>query len=436
MMPWACELIAHCFSQAILAKGRAVVRISKQISGNAAEREEESSQGRGEYEWCDIQPGDPTKAELLNKRIMLRFPDDVILDTACELAYQGDKWRLRVAEDARIERFIYPHYHIAVALLMPMPTRKEQKMGTGLPVLRHDEYILTDIIAGRIPLPTGANADIEAVTVRAGNGTVPQGQDFPVAERFAHVRKVWQNRDILPERLRDYIAAHEQLVLGGDQISITGRRLVRRIQIATSEASRELDVTWCTNATDPLPTLLEMLGIAQIDPVPTPVEEIPPEHPEIRRRELARQRRLASARGPGSGRFRKQVRDAYRSSCIICGLRLPKVWSDGRAGVDSAHILPDSEFELNHITNGLCLCKIHHWAFDEGLIEIRHALLSGYSVAIPEEVELRAADVADPVDISFLRTHVGPIPPERLPADRRKWPNPECLQRLRELLYP
>ena len=104
---------------------------------------------------------------------------------------------------------------------MPLPTRKEQKMGTGLPVLRHDEYILTDIIAGRIPLPTGANADIEAVTVRAGNGTVPQGQDFPVAERFAQVRKVWQNRDILPELLRDYIATHEQLVLGGDQISIT-----------------------------------------------------------------------------------------------------------------------------------------------------------------------------------------------------------------------
>jgi len=64
------------------------MRISKQISGNAAEREERTRQGRGEYEWCDLQPDDPSKDELLNRRILLRFPEGIILDTACEFDHQ------------------------------------------------------------------------------------------------------------------------------------------------------------------------------------------------------------------------------------------------------------------------------------------------------------------------------------------------------------
>jgi putative restriction endonuclease len=117
-------------------------------------------------------------------------------------------------------------------------------------------------------------------------------------------------------------------------------------------------------------------------------------------------------------------------------LRLPALWERGRSGVDSAHILPDSEFDLNHVANGLCLCKLHHWAFDEGLIEIRHDPASGYSIAIPDEARTRAAGPPLLLDLMFLLPHIGPITDIRLPWDPAQRPNPECLRRLHELLYP
>ena len=128
------------------------MRISKQISGNSATRDEAPSQGRGEYEWADLQPEDPTREQLLNCRILLRLAVDILLDTACEFESQGEKWRIRTAGYARSDRHIYPVYHLAVALLMPCPTRQEQNMGRGLPVLRHDEFLCqhTSLWQGRV----------------------------------------------------------------------------------------------------------------------------------------------------------------------------------------------------------------------------------------------------------------------------------------------
>lgn len=412
------------------------MRITKQISGNASSRDDNQSQGRGEYEWADLLPGvDPTREELLNRRVLLRLTDAIALDTACEFEHQGHKWRIRTAEDARATHYVYPIYHIAVALLMPSPTRQEQSMGRGLPVLRHEEYILCDIIGGAIALPSAGIAEMAVPTIIVANHTVPRGEAINVAERFASVQRVWECAEQFPEELAAMIRDHAGLVRGGDQISITGRRLVERIQRATAELSREFEVTWATLTSDPLPALLSLIELNIEEPAPTPIEEIPPELFEIRRREIARQRRLAAARGGESGRFRREVRAAYRSTCIVCGLCLPQLWEGGRAGVDSAHILPDSEFDLNHVTNGLCLCKLHHWAFDEGIIEVRFDDATGYSIAIPEEARTRAAGPPVRLNLAFLQPFLGPVPEGRLPADPSAWPDPRCLLRLHELLF-
>lgn len=145
---------------------------------------------------------------------------------------------------------------------------------------------------------------------------------------------------------------------------------------------------------------------------------------------------MAATRGPECVRFRRQVRDAYHSTCLVCGLHLPQVWDGGQAGVDSAHILPDSEFDINHVSNGVCLCKLHHWAFDEGLIEIRYDAATGYSIAIPDEARAQADGPPRRIDVGFLLSHLGPIPPARLPTNPAARPNQACLQRLHELLYP
>ena len=405
------------------------MRISRERSGNAATREEKVNRGGSEYEWAGLQPEDPARDDLLARRVVLRLPGDVLLNTACDFALKDGKYRTRVSDDARSPRLIYPHYHVSVALLMPQPTREAGNLGRGLPLLRAEEYIIEEIASGTVVLAPPNTADFQVRTVRVVNNTVPDGEDIDAAARFARVRYVWENRARLPVELADRLKEHEELVVGGDQISITGLGLVARIQAATAEAVADLPPVWATPRTDALPALLRLLDSPLPEPPPVPIEEISPDLPEIRLREVARRRTTAAARPGGSG-FRRQVRDAYRSTCIVCGLRLPRLRDQGRAGVDAAHILPDSEFDMNHVSNGLCLCKLHHWAFDEGMIEVTHDPAAGYAIAIPPEAEEAE------YDLDFLRPHVGAIPPARLPTAAACRPNPECLRRLRELLYP
>lgn len=62
--------------------------------------------------------------------------------------------------------------------------------------------------------------------------------------------------------------------------------------------------------------------------------------------------------------FRERVLAAYGHRCALSGLPEPRL-------IDAAHIVPDDE-ELGQpdVRNGICMSKIHHAAFDAGLIGI------------------------------------------------------------------
>lgn len=66
--------------------------------------------------------------------------------------------------------------------------------------------------------------------------------------------------------------------------------------------------------------------------------------------------------------FRRKVLEIYDYQCAACGLRinLPNV-ADGTF-IDAAHLIPFAESRNDHPTNGLALCKNHHWAMDRFLI--------------------------------------------------------------------
>lgn len=86
-----------------------------------------------------------------------------------------------------------------------------------------------------------------------------------------------------------------------------------------------------------------------------------PPQTELRRRYVtaAVQKRLHQAA------FRERVLDAYRTHCAMCSLK-------HRDLLDAAHIIPDSDSEgLPRVSNGLSLCKIHHAAFDHGIVGVR-----------------------------------------------------------------
>lgn len=75
-----------------------------------------------------------------------------------------------------------------------------------------------------------------------------------------------------------------------------------------------------------------------------------------------------SSDAPGrSAGFRKVVSEVYDHQCAACGLRLRLPGSD-IALVDAAHLIPFSVSFNDHPSNGLALCKNHHWAMDRSLI--------------------------------------------------------------------
>jgi putative restriction endonuclease len=65
--------------------------------------------------------------------------------------------------------------------------------------------------------------------------------------------------------------------------------------------------------------------------------------------------------------FRRRVVELYDYQCVACGLR---IWLPEHelSFVDAAHLVPYSETRNDHPTNGLALCKNHHWALDQRLI--------------------------------------------------------------------
>lgn len=66
--------------------------------------------------------------------------------------------------------------------------------------------------------------------------------------------------------------------------------------------------------------------------------------------------------------FRKAVVTAYDHRCSFCGIRMRT--PDGHTAVDGAHIIPWSVSQNDLPQNGISLCKLCHWTFDEGLISI------------------------------------------------------------------
>lgn len=66
--------------------------------------------------------------------------------------------------------------------------------------------------------------------------------------------------------------------------------------------------------------------------------------------------------------FRRAVVSAYRHRCVLCGLRVRTL--DGRTAVAAAHIVPWSETQDDRPANGMALCRMCHWTFDEGLLGI------------------------------------------------------------------
>ena len=66
--------------------------------------------------------------------------------------------------------------------------------------------------------------------------------------------------------------------------------------------------------------------------------------------------------------FRKAIVQLYDHRCALCGIKM--LTPEGHTVVEAAHIKPFSESHDDRPTNGLALCKLCHWSFDEGLMSV------------------------------------------------------------------
>ena len=117
--------------------------------------------------------------------------------------------------------------------------------------------------------------------------------------------------------------------------------------------------------------------------------------------------------------FRRRVLTAYSNTCAICGMQLDLV--------DAAHIIPVAHPVSNDNTNnGLCLCAMHHRAFDAGLI----AILPDYRIVINQDKlgRLRANHLHGEEQrcLGNLRVQI------RLPPDPAQQPGEQTIQKALE----
>ncbi|KAB7707129.1 hypothetical protein F9802_08950 [Bacillus aerolatus] len=67
-------------------------------------------------------------------------------------------------------------------------------------------------------------------------------------------------------------------------------------------------------------------------------------------------------------RFARHVLANFRYKCAMCGFQA--LFNQTPFGLDAAHILWHSFEGPSTIDNGLALCKLHHWAFDKGVVTV------------------------------------------------------------------
>lgn len=90
--------------------------------------------------------------------------------------------------------------------------------------------------------------------------------------------------------------------------------------------------------------------------------------------------------------FRQVIVEAYRQTCAFCRRRL--VTPEGHTAVEAAHIVPWSQSHNDDPRNGLALCRLHHWTFDEGLVSIRPEGVIEVSALVEQEANQAAAILA------------------------------------------
>lgn len=107
--------------------------------------------------------------------------------------------------------------------------------------------------------------------------------------------------------------------------------------------------------------------------------------------------------------FRLIVRDLYEKKCAVCGLELYS--PTGSPEVEGAHIYPKALNGSDDPRNGICLCRLHHWAFDAGWFTLSNDLKVLVRNNLPDQAgydlieKLKGKFIALPLQHPELKPH-------------------------------
>lgn len=374
-----------------------------------------TSGGRGEYEVVGSHSG-YSAASLEGWSFFVLWPDDIVRDTGLWLDPGGSK-------KPRLRSMSSPPIQIgrifASALLLPDPTRSFQDTPSDTPVTRAKAYTITQVGFG----PSSEFAEFaERVTfvpswIELSNQGASEAVGVDI--RWRRIEAVFARRDNLPRTLGDLLTAHRNRLSAGSAVDKGLTLIVEQIcrYLLWVEGVHYVD------GHDPLPALERLADISPSHGpfLPSP-EELSEDEPQISAR-AAFEYRMTKVRGFNARKFRREVKLAYRNRCAFCGIELGDI--DGvPSGIDAAHILAWSKHDLDVVSNGIALCKLHHWAFDASLL---------LPVLTGQDYVLRFTTLAERIDTSSLQKICEDglvIPKEWLPVDIAQRPNPHFLQKL------
>lgn len=371
-----------------------------------------TSGGRGEYEVVGSHSG-YTAASLEGWSFYMRWPDGNVRDTGLWIdPGASGKPRLRslLKPPIQIGRIVAP------MLMLPDPTRSLKGTPTSLPIVVAKKYAVTQVGFAPDSEFTGVTDRVTFVPSWVEVANQSESEAIGVAARWQRINAIYNRISELAPDLQMLIASHRDYLAAGTTVEVPLSTIVANIGKQLEGALDGVHVF----GTDPLPSLELLVGIeAPDEPGLPPPDELSEDEPEINVRS-AHQYRLAKIRGASGRRFSGAVRGAYKQTCAFCGATFGGI--EGiRSGIDAAHILAWSKHDLDVVTNGIALCKLHHWAFDAGIMMIRKEG-QGYFT--------RFTTLADRVDSHSLE-RLGAdgvlIPDEWLPTDSAQRPSEHYL---------
>ncbi|MDR0564005.1 MAG: HNH endonuclease [Azoarcus sp.] len=374
-----------------------------------------TSGGRGEYELAGTHENIRVH-DVFDHQLVLQILPGQKIYTHNYVRHTQGKPRIRLREQ-RLDKHIY--LILAAILLLPKPKREIGITPAGKLQIYKDNFSVLSIPFDVVEL-TSTELVISPTHIILSNSSEDTVR-LDVIERMSLVMSAWEaasNSPITP--ISNLLIQHKNAF---NTVNVKN-------MLDTCEAIRLIN----TELDDPLrytakylnfPNTVEFAwrGIytTEIDEALALGEENLEDF-----REAARNRvktwRLLAARGASGTKFSNDVKLAYNNTCLFTGFRLPKTYLTGPAGVDAAHILPWAEYGLNRVSNGLCLSKLCHWAFDAGIIILDFNPISNrYCLSISKKA--LHAESQGLIDLAPFHSIQGTVSNSLLPKDKANWPD-------------